>query len=67
MALTDESATRKDLRSGIGGLQHRHFATIAAILKDMATDQATCFDWADRLRYTNPKFDRDRFLRACGW
>ncbi len=64
--LTQESALRKDLNSGLGEMQHRHFATIAAILRDIGTDRDTCEAWADRLRRTNSRFDRRRFLRACG-
>ena len=63
--LTVESALRKD-RTASGDLQHRHFATIARIIAAMpAKDRnnaATHF--AEHLRHTNPRFDRERFLRA---
>ena len=35
MALTKDTAHRKDLNAGIGGMQHRHFATIATIIREM--------------------------------
>lgn len=70
--LTAESALRKD-RTTAGDLQHRHFATIARIIE---TDMRAGFDqyergavarvFADALARTNPRFDRTRFLRACG-
>ena len=65
--LKPETATRKDLRTGKDSLQHRHFATIATCLRNMDADEATCERWADELRPTNPKFDRARFLAACGY
>lgn len=69
MALTDEAAARKDARNAKatpGDLQHRHFAVIPGILKDQGASRETCEDWADRLRGTNPRFDRRRFLVATG-
>lgn len=74
--LTPESATRKDKTSGLGEMQHRHFATVAAIIRgmdkvhnqehgfiDIREDVAEHF--ANELARTNPRFDRARFLRAC--
>lgn len=74
--LTPESALRKDKANASSELQHRHFATIAAIIKtmekvhnqehgfiDIRQDVAEHF--ANRLVATNPRFDRARFLRAC--
>lgn len=52
-------------------LEHRHFATIAAILADECEHlpqmqwSALCNRFADRLTDTNPRFDRHRFLMAC--
>lgn len=66
MALTVEAATRKDANAGKSEMQHRHFATIATILTNMNADRETCERWADELAPTNYKFDRRRFLRACG-
>lgn len=65
--LTNESATRKDITAGKAGMEHRHFATIATILRNIGADGATCERWADELAPTNPRFDRARFLRACGF
>lgn len=69
MALSRETALRKDIRTAnagnLGPMEHRHFATIAAILRDLNADRETCQQWADRLRHTNPRFDRARFLLAC--
>lgn len=71
MPLTKDTAHRKDLNAGIGDMQHRHFATIATIIREMG-DSAIPVDlervaeyFADRLRSTNPRFDRRRFLLAC--
>lgn len=35
MPFTEKSALRKDLTSGIGEMQHRHFATVAAIIREV--------------------------------
>lgn len=85
MTLTPDSAARKDATMPSGNrFQHRHFATIADILKrrfthagkapNHALGQANlwsaldiCEVFADELGATNPKFDRDRFMRACGF
>ena len=68
MALTTAAAHRKDLIASLGDMQHRHFATIAAIIResvadDMQDEVARVF--SNRLHETNPKFDADRFLKAC--
>jgi hypothetical protein len=67
--LSEKSATRKDIASGIGDMQHRHFATIAAIIAripDAGYRQDMAEHFADNLRSTNPRFDRARFLTAAG-
>lgn len=64
MALTSASALRKDTTSGLGDLQHRHFATIATILRNIDAPADIVEAFADQLRGTNPKFDRKRFLAA---
>jgi len=71
MPLTMESALRKDKSSGKGSLEHRHFATIAAIITEISVPDesyretlAKEFAWS--LASTNPRFDKARFLRACG-
>lgn len=75
MALTKDTAHRKDLNAGIGDMQHRHFATIATIIREMsegampierATQEMLSHRFAERLHSTNPRFDRRRFLLACG-
>lgn len=69
--LTPESAARKDRTSGLGELQHRHFATIAAIIRACPLTWpdpdrvAIANHFANELARTNPKFDRKRFLTAC--
>lgn len=74
--LSTEAALRKDkTQPSDNAMQHRHFATIAAIIADKFGEKTTSTEWnqkdianhfADALTATNPKFDRARFLRACG-
>lgn len=67
--LTKESALRKDQTTAHGAeLQHRHFAFIAATIKQMHTADRTIAakHFADACAGTNPRFDRARFLSACG-
>lgn len=73
MPLKPESALRKDRTTGLAPMQHRHFATIATILRDMRvdlngagmlTDEVVLY-FSARLSETNPNFDRDRFIKAC--
>jgi hypothetical protein len=73
MALTTESALRKDKRNAAGDLngtlQHRHFAVIAGIIADVeepSIREMMAVRFASALRGTNPRFDRQRFMRACG-
>lgn len=81
MALTIESALRKDKRTAQGGrvdgMQHRHFAFIAATLASLkpaeVADDHVHYAWENAVdvfaaacRRANPRFDRARFLRACG-
>ena len=76
MPLTKDTAHRKDLNAGIGEMQHRHFATIATIIREMPENLDYLFShvdrentaeyFAERLAQTNPRFDRRRFLLACG-
>jgi phage replication-related protein YjqB (UPF0714/DUF867 family) len=66
--LKPESALRKDLTTGRVTMQHRHYATIASIIRDIPdagyrADVAAHF--ASALAGTNPNFNRDRFLSAC--
>lgn len=71
MPLTTKSANRKDLRTGANvDLQHRHFAFIAATIKDLHSIAEIDRTWvaeffANACEKTNPKFDRRRFLLAA--
>jgi hypothetical protein len=80
MALTQESAFRKDQTMPSGNkMEHRHFAVVAGILSaarpaglnmqkaQWAYWQHMARTFADELAHTNPRFDRQRFLRACGY
>ena len=73
--LTQRAALGKDKTSAEypkdGAMQHRHFAIIAAILAEL--DSTVPLDswtlarhFADELARTNSRFDRKRFLCACG-
>ncbi len=76
MPLTPESAFRKDQRFDLSKLQHRHYAAIAAIIACLDLDtieQETAGmnarvaeHFALCLLRGNPRFDRARFIRACG-
>jgi hypothetical protein len=75
MALAYLAARRKDARTGKADLQHRHFATIATIIADQrrgalprskADIDSWAYTFANELASTNPRFDRARFLSACG-
>lgn len=78
MPLKAGAALRKDQTNAFASsMEHRHFATIAAILKELTpardklslsltTHRYICRLFADRLATTNPRFDRSRFLAACG-
>lgn len=69
--LTLESALRKDRTNAHSTMEHRHFATIAGIIRDMRgeMDKATVDRvqryFARALRRTNDRFDALRFERAC--
>lgn len=71
MPLKPKTANRKDLRTGISPMQHRHFCTIAAIVRGLGTEHTWTQEnlaryFAAELAATNPRFDRERFLAACG-
>lgn len=67
-------AHKKDLYARYCAMEHRHFATIAAIIRvafesrpSRADDREdVAYHFANELSQTNPKFDRKRFLAACG-
>ena len=71
--LRTESALHKD-RQTKATLEHRHFAFIAAVIAAMpnhaaslrAQKRSTALAFADAYAKTNPRFDRARFMRACG-
>jgi hypothetical protein len=71
MALKSDAALRKDRTNAadLSTLQHRHYAAIAGIIHDLDFHQNVKFDiaraFADRLA-TNARFDRKRFMVACG-
>jgi hypothetical protein len=56
-------------------MSRQHFQFLADVLKDSRpyddTEEAAYWDrlvdrFADALHATNPRFDCDRFIRACG-
>lgn len=72
MPLSAQTATRKDRNAGYCDMEHRHFATIAAIIREMRgaetaenTVDHVAEHFARELAKTNPRFDRRRFLVAC--
>ncbi len=73
--LTSASALRKDTTTGRSvHLEHRHFSFIAAVINAMpdhapslrAQKRSTALLFADACAGTNPRFDRKRFMAACG-
>lgn len=71
MPLKPETARRKDRGASPTKMQHRHFATIAGIIRDMPMSQfpdkaRIAQRFADKLVETNPAFDKARFIAACG-
>lgn len=74
MALSTQAANRKDIRSDLCSMEHRHFAAIAAMLRNMPRGafpadgpayETIVNHFANELRATNPRFDRQRFMAAC--
>jgi hypothetical protein len=59
----------KDMRAPKAQMQHRHYATIAAIIRDIPnTDDlraGIAQHFARRLTGTNPGFNKERFIAAC--
>lgn len=72
MALSKEAATRKDKASGKNAvMQHRHLSFIAAVLAGLSTSEdmegltpVVARAFADALAFSNPNFDRARFMKA---
>lgn len=63
-----ERAHRKDLNAKTASMEHRHFATIARIIRGIPDEDiryAVARKFAADLRPTNPRFSEDRFLRAA--
>jgi hypothetical protein len=66
--LTAKSALAKDQRNATAPvMEHRHFAVVAGIIAKIHPRMRSEIAWhfAGELRATNPKFNQDRFLRAC--
>ena len=70
MSLSTQAAMQKDKSTGKSvELQHRHFAFIAAVIKDIADAgqrYEMAYHFALACRGSNKAFDHDRFMRACG-
>jgi len=66
--MTPQAMLRKDLKTGkaIETLQHRHYATIAAIIAELPPGQRDMITvhFARHLN-RNPRFDETRFIAAC--
>lgn len=64
------TANRKDLNAKTAHFEHRHFATIASIIREMPNDYngrlLVAEEFAKRLRATSTRFQESRFLAACG-
>jgi hypothetical protein len=70
--LTTKAAHRKDLSGKPATMTHQHYRRIAEIIREMrmspnlADVRAFVAEtFAEELAYTNPNFDRARFLAAC--
>jgi hypothetical protein len=71
-----QAANRKDINTAQRGvtLEHRHFAFIAATIAGMpdhspslrALKRSAALTFADACAGTNSRFDRERFMAACG-
>jgi hypothetical protein len=68
MPMTNNSMLAKDRRNAKANImQHRHFAVIAGVIAKIHPRMRSEIAWhfAGELRETNPKFNQERFLRAC--
>lgn len=69
-AVTRSAYRSKDKRTAEARpqLEHRHFAVIADIISraNIGYRWAVAMHFARSLQATNKKFDRERFLHACG-
>jgi hypothetical protein len=59
--------TLKSVQRGAPAMTRCHFAFIASVIASLSDDrQSVAHAFAARLAATNPRFDRERFLAACG-
>lgn len=76
MPLSRNSEKNKDSRADMPLMQHRHFAAIARTISDLDLPwqspdlftigrESIAKHFADTLAKSNPRFDRERFIRAC--
>jgi len=66
--LGPQAALRKD-RTTKTEMQHRHMAFIAAVIRDLPGEVnrgIVAADFVAALAASNPRFDKRRFLAACG-
>ena len=69
MPLKPTAALDKDRRTALAPMQHRHYASIAEVIHRLEPafydPKSLAEHFARHLEKTNPRFDRERFLRAC--
>ena len=69
--LTDKAAAAKDRRTGRSvQMQHRHFCFIADVIRNLpdgCNRGTVAADFMAALQGSNPRFDKHRFLVACGY
>ncbi|OHV58137.1 hypothetical protein LCM4576_08360 [Mesorhizobium sp. LCM 4576] len=56
------------MRATMPAMQHRHFAAIAAMVRDLperVNRLTVARSFAGKLASSNPNFDRERFIAAC--
>jgi hypothetical protein len=53
-------------RGGAPAMTRCHFAFIASVIAAMSEREAVAQAFAAKLAQTNTRFDRERFLVACG-
>ncbi|QDH50371.1 hypothetical protein [Caulobacter phage KcrB] len=66
--LSTKAAANKDRRTHTADFQHRHFATLARIIRDAPDSfdrNALAVYFAAELSRTNSNFNTARFLDAC--
>lgn len=68
MPLSENAARSKDQRVATPALQHRHFAFIASVIREIPTPSAraeAAAIFVNHLKHSNAAFDRYRFMDAC--